>query len=271
MMLNKALNFVHALYPAWPNKCGLMYKVPCAPAERCRAPVCLRPQRGKRAFLRGGLHAAVLLGITVMIGELSGCGSSSRLKQNPLIYPVGYEERGIASWYGPGFQGNRTASGERFDKDQLTAAHRTLPMGSVVRVRSLSNGREVTVRINDRGPFARHRIVDLSEAAARTLGMTGHGTDRVVLRVTGFQGHSEIHGFLRIQVASFSERENALALAARLKRHYQDVQMSAIELPVGKRYRVCVGRFASYEQASALADELDARLNVESIVIRDDV
>ena len=92
-------------------------------------------------------------------------------------------QRGGASWYGPGFHGRRTASGERYDMNAFTAAHRTLPFGTWVRVRSLVNGREVDVRITDRGPFIRSRVVDLSRAAAVALGMLGLGFKEVVLSV----------------------------------------------------------------------------------------
>ncbi|MBI5277514.1 MAG: septal ring lytic transglycosylase RlpA family protein [Burkholderiales bacterium] len=93
--------------------------------------------------------------------------------------------RGLASWYGQRFHGRRTASGERFDMHELTAAHRTLPFGTVVRVQSLVNGRTVDVRINDRGPFLRKRVIDLSRAAAEALGLleAGTGTKPVVLKV----------------------------------------------------------------------------------------
>ena len=92
-------------------------------------------------------------------------------------------QRGHASWYGPGFNGRRTASGERYDMHAFTAAHRTLPFGTLVRVRSLVNGREVDVRITDRGPYSRGRIVDVSRAAAEELGMLGLGFKQVVLFV----------------------------------------------------------------------------------------
>ena len=92
-------------------------------------------------------------------------------------------QRGGASWYGPGFHGRRTASGERYDMNAFTAAHRTLPFGTWVRVHSLVNGREVDVRITDRGPFIRSRIIDLSRGAAEALGMLGLGFKEVVLWV----------------------------------------------------------------------------------------
>lgn len=94
--------------------------------------------------------------------------------------------RGIASWYGPGFHGRRTASGERFNQNALTAAHRSLPFGTQVRVTNLNNGRSVVVRINDRGPFSRGRIVDLSAGAARAIGLKSNGTAPVHIQVLGF-------------------------------------------------------------------------------------
>jgi rare lipoprotein A len=92
-------------------------------------------------------------------------------------------ERGHASWYGGRFDGRLTASGETYDKYALTAAHRTLPFGTIVRVRSLALGREVDVRINDRGPFAPGRVIDLSQAAAEALGLMGAGVSEVSLNV----------------------------------------------------------------------------------------
>ena len=92
-------------------------------------------------------------------------------------------ERGHASWYGGQFHGRRTASGETYDKYALTAAHKTLPFGTIVRVRSLKLGREVDVRINDRGPFAPGRVIDVSQAAAEALGLMGKGVVEVSLNV----------------------------------------------------------------------------------------
>jgi rare lipoprotein A len=94
-------------------------------------------------------------------------------------------ERGQASWYGPRFHGRRTASGERLDMYALTAAHKTLPFGTLVRVRSVMTGREVDVRINDRGPFIKGRVIDVSKAAAQALGMMENGVHEVLLLVPG--------------------------------------------------------------------------------------
>jgi rare lipoprotein A len=179
-------------------------------------------------------------------------------------------ERGVASWYGPGFHGRKTASGETFDMHQLTAAHRTLPLGSVVQVRSLTSGRSVTVRVNDRGPFARNRILDLSQAGAQAMGMIGTGTDRVEIRVVAYQGRAGAMGYLRVQVASFAEQANAQALAGRLRGQYSDVRVEVVELAEGRRYRVHVGRFSSEQQAEAVARSLEAQLQVDPLVLRDD-
>jgi rare lipoprotein A len=96
-----------------------------------------------------------------------------------------FRQQGQASWYGPGFQGRKTASGERFNTGAMTAAHRTLPFGTTVRVTNLSNGKSALVRINDRGPFAHGRIIDLSKAAAREVGLLGAGTAAVEIRAVG--------------------------------------------------------------------------------------
>jgi len=95
-------------------------------------------------------------------------------------------QRGMATWYGDHLNGGPTASGERFDQNAMTAAHKTLPMGTIVRVTNLKNDRQVTVRINDRGPYARGRIIDLSKAAARVLGMISDGVVPVLLEVVSW-------------------------------------------------------------------------------------
>lgn len=107
----------------------------------------------------------------------SGPGASDRAP------PIGHLERGQASWYGDRFHGKKTASGERFDMRALTAAHRHLPFGARVRVTNLENGRSVVVRINDRGPYGRGRIIDVSKAAAERLGMLRAGVVRVTVEV----------------------------------------------------------------------------------------
>jgi rare lipoprotein A len=122
-------------------------------------------------------------------------------RQNPAGGPALRElERGQASWYGPRFHGRRTASGERYDQNAMTAAHRTLPFGTLVRVRSLVTGKEVDVRVTDRGPFTRGRIIDVSRAAAQALGMMGLGVKQVSLHVpdsgSSLMGASRLPGMV---------------------------------------------------------------------------
>jgi len=124
----------------------------------------------------------ILLGSIVLAG---GCAPRKAPSATPAsIAPRGVET-GQASWYGKAHQGHLTASGERFDMHALTAAHRTLPFGTIVRVTHLKSGRSVDVRINDRGPFHSGRIIDLSYEAARKLGIVGGGTARVKVTVIG--------------------------------------------------------------------------------------
>lgn len=152
---------------------------------------------------------------------------------------------------------------------QLTAAHRTLPFGSIVQVRSLVNDRRVVLRINDRGPFSRGRMLDLSQGAASQLGMMGQGTHRVELHVIAYHGASDEAGALWVQVASFAERELAQALMTTLSKTYREVRVIAIELPSGTRYRVQVGRFVSEREAAAMAKRIDRQFQVESVVVRE--
>jgi rare lipoprotein A len=109
--------------------------------------------------------------------------ASCAARRSPGSPRGGWREQGVASWYGEPFHGRRTASGEVYDMNRISAAHRTLPFGAVVRVTNLDNGRRLDLRINDRGPFVKNRILDVSRAAAIELGMIGPGTARVELRV----------------------------------------------------------------------------------------
>ncbi|MGE0871225.1 MAG: septal ring lytic transglycosylase RlpA family protein [Kofleriaceae bacterium] len=120
-----------------------------------------------------------LLALLVIATAVAAC--AARQSREPAT--AARVQVGMASWYGGELHGNPTASGERFNKNAMTAAHRTLRMGTRVRVTSLKNGRNVIVRINDRGPFTKGRIIDLSEAAARRLGMIEAGVVRVRVEV----------------------------------------------------------------------------------------
>jgi rare lipoprotein A len=201
---------------------------------------------------------------------LDGCASQVPKAVYFPGYPIGFAERGVASWYGPGFHGNKTANGERYDMHKLTAAHRTLPLGSIAVVKSTTTGRHVTVRINDRGPFAKDRILDLSLAGAQALGMTGNGTDQIELHVVGFQGRTADMGALRVQVGAFADQQNALTLLERARRIYPGGRIQNVDLPEGRRYRVQVGEFRTEAQAEAAASRLESSLDVQPFVFRDD-
>lgn len=177
----------------------------------------------------------------------AGC-ATSRPPREGVVF-----ERGIASWYGPGFHGRDTASGERYDMKSLTAAHPSLPFGTLVEVRNLENGRTVRVRINDRGPFKKNRVIDLSQGAARALGMLGPGTAPVELVAVG-RVPIEPRGYA-VQVGAFQDSERAAELAAGLCRDFPDVQVRSDEV----WHRVQVGAFASRTEAESFAEELGER------------
>jgi rare lipoprotein A len=203
-------------------------------------------------------------------GVLQSCTSTSRPIDRFPGYPIGFVERGEASWYGPGFHGNKTANGEHYDMHKLTAAHRTLPLGSIAVVRSLTSGRRVTVRINDRGPFARGRILDLSLAGAQTIGMVGSGTDRVELQVVGYNARPEGMGVLRVQIGSFADLGNARAFLTQVRSEFAEGRIVEVDLSEGRRYRVQVGKFLTESEAQASAARADRIFSVQSLVIRDD-
>jgi rare lipoprotein A len=130
-------------------------------------------------------------------------------------------EEGLASWYGGHFQGRQTANGEIFDTNQLTAAHKSLPFGTIVQVKHKESGRTVQVRINDRGPFVAGRIIDLSRAAADAIGLTAQGVAPVKLTIvqpgSGPAGLPSRPHHVTIQVASYGSQANARATLQRLK------------------------------------------------------
>ena len=166
----------------------------------------------------------------------------------PAPVPTIDELYGYASWYGEPYHGRRTASGEVYNMNDLTAAHKTLALGSKVDVKNLDNGKQVQVRINDRGPFIEGRVIDLSYAAAKEIGMIGPGV--ALVRLTPFDdGIARLFG---VQVGAFRERENAERLQARLSRQHSPVKI----LQEGDLYRVLVGAENSEAAAEALQKQL---------------
>ncbi|MBI3783105.1 MAG: septal ring lytic transglycosylase RlpA family protein [Deltaproteobacteria bacterium] len=199
---------------------------------------------------------------------LAGCGL---FRSRPSIETQpGATQVGVASWYGPGFHGNRTSNGEVYDQNQLTAAHQSLPLGTPVSVSNLDNGRQVEVRINDRGPFAKGRIIDLSYAAARALDMVGPGTANVRLEVLDGNTAQLPSSAFAVQVGSFSDRENALRLKSELQRRFDGVYVTTGEGNVGRFYRVRLGRFARREEAVRIARAV-VPLGLTAIIVEDGV
>jgi len=167
-------------------------------------------------------------------------------------------ETGIASWYGPDFHGRETSSREIFDQNDMTAAHKTLPFGTYVMVTNLENDRSVVVRVNDRGPFVRGRVIDLSYASARVLGIVGPGTARVRIEtLRGFKapGASE-PSTVWIQVGAFSVQENAYAIKRRLDGRFRGVSVTRFRTGRGDYFRVRVR--TSKDEAGGLARRLAA-------------
>jgi rare lipoprotein A len=168
-------------------------------------------------------------------------------------------QTGIASWYGPGFHGKATASGAIYNQNDLTAAHQTLPLGSRVMVTNLDNGRATELLINDRGPFAKGRIIDLSYAAAEALGMIGPGT--IPVRVDVLESPKKIL-FVRasldytLQLGSFAQLENAQNLRDRLAKSYADVTIIPLQAKDATYYRVQLGNFSNRADAEERARQV---------------
>jgi rare lipoprotein A len=207
-----------------------------------------------------GRTAAAALVLTL---ALAGC---ARL---PRPNPAGVET-GVASWYGEEFHGRPTSSREIYDMNDLTAAHRTIPFGTYVMVTNLVNDRSVVVRINDRGPFVKGRILDLSYAAARVLGLVGPGTARVRLEVLrGFQGPDASGpraAAVWVQIGAFSVQENAYTLKRRLDASYSGVTVSRIQTANGAYFRV---RIRTDEAAARGLAERLAGEGYPVIIVRD--
>lgn len=175
----------------------------------------------------------------------------------PTPPTVPLSQEGIASWYGPGFHGKKTTSGTVYDQHGMTAAHQTLPLGSSVEVTNLTNGKSVTVLINDRGPFVKNRVIDLSYAAARAVDMIRPGTAPVRVDVVDTGGHdlTAIPERLdyTLQVGAFTERKKAEDLKGQLEDRYdRPVVIEAHD----HYYRVRLGTFTDY----AAAKDYGARL-----------
>ncbi len=181
---------------------------------------------------------------------------------HPLASVREFKERGVASWYGKDFHGKKTSSGEIYNMYDMTAAHKILPLGTYVRVRNLENNRVIDLRINDRGPFVRGRIIDLSYTAAKKLEIVGPGTAAVEVVALGKRNSSTIKGseniaytptdyfsgIFSVQVGAFQDRNNAERLRKDLELIHKDTYISAFSNGENTFYRVRVGRYSSVDQ-----------------------
>lgn len=191
-------------------------------------------------------------------------GPPPPVERQPAV-PGEWVEEGTASWYGPTFDGHRTSNGEIYNMHEMTAAHRTLPFGAVVRVTNLTNGRQTEVRINDRGPFVGNRVIDLSLSAAQAIEMVGPGTASVRLEVIA--GPDPRTGVFAVQVGAFLSQENAERFRAQFAARYP-ATMATFDSPNGLFYRVRVGRFPSEDAAHQLAADLHATQQLTTFVVR---
>jgi rare lipoprotein A len=192
--------------------------------------------------------------------------SARHSKTPPTPAPAGYTEEGNASWYGNPFNGRRASNGEIYDMYKLTAAHRTLPFETIVRVTNLNNGKSTTVRITDRGPFVDNRIIDLSLAAAREIESVGPGVVPVRLEVLG--NVDVTAGFFTVQVGAFRDRANAERLRDRLSLTYTPIFIQQYDCPDGTFYRVRVGKIAGEDAAHDLGEQLRANEGFTPYVVR---
>lgn len=222
--------------------------------------------------LKFGLY--LVLGL-ILSGCMTDTGTYSTYKVNTRPYTVdgktyyplasanGFSETGTASWYGPGFHGKKTASGERYNQNAFTAAHKTLPFGTKLKVTNLNNGLSTTVVVNDRGPFKGGRIIDLSNAAAKQIKMIGTGTARVRIKSIGSTNTvnnnssttatSGSSGTYYVQIGAYSSRDNANAAAQKLSAQGYKYRVTSGN---SGTYAVQAGPFSSNSSAESARDKL---------------
>jgi len=186
----------------------------------------------------------------------------------------GYAQHGVASWYGPDFHGKRTSSGEIYNMHAMTAAHKSLPLPTYVRVKNLVNGKSVVVKVNDRGPFKDDRIIDLSFAAAKKLGVVGPGTARVQVtavdavgnkrrpkvRVVPLKSTVNVKDDVFIQLGSFGNQTNAKKLMSNLtSQNEKPIVISRADTDKGIFYRVRLGPLMDLSEADSIHKRLKGK------------
>jgi rare lipoprotein A len=209
--------------------------------------------------LSGGERSGGAAALVLAAAVLAGCSMPPLSEWHPMPRSGHYAEVGTASWYGPGFSGNPTSSGEIYDVSDMTAAHQTLPLGTRVVVTNLVNGKSIEVRINDRGPFAKGRIIDLSFAAAHAVDLVGPGTARV--RVESIDDGDGPPGTViyAVQAGAFLDGDKASALRNDLANRFADVYLSPVRTPGTLYYRVRLGPFERRDDATLRAQTLFGR------------
>lgn len=188
----------------------------------------------------------------------------------PLLEHHGYVEEGTASWYGADFHGKPTSCGEIYDMNAMTSAHKILPLGVHLRVTNLRNNRAVVVRVNDRGPFVKSRIIDLSYAAAKQLDIVASGTAPVRIEsidVDGAGGSEVELGPFTVQVGAFIDEGNAYRLSTQLEKRYgfSSVQRGWVKGTLFHRVRV--GRFPEIEAAESVRKEFEENGTAAAFVV----
>src|SRR5262245_49638037 len=255
----------------------LPFAVRRRPPESARPGNAAGPDRGgpRRRWVGtvGGTRCAsglmragrALLAVAALTLLLSACARTVAVSP-PQTLAVGAEETGLASWYGHPYHGRRTASGEVYDMNELTAAHRALPLGTRLMVTNLDNARAVDVRVNDRGPFVDGRILDLSYGAARVLGADRSGVIPVRLRVISLPlprppvAAAAPSGLtFAVQVGAFTSRVRAEGLRDAVGREGETAVISEAEVRGEMFYRVRVGDYREREEARAAAERLASR------------
>jgi rare lipoprotein A len=177
-------------------------------------------------------------------------------------------QSGLASWYGPGFHGKHTANGEVYNQHDLTAAHRTLPLGTRVMVTNNTTSQSIEVRVNDRGPYVGDRIIDLSYAAARSIGVYEPGVAPVRVEVLAPAAPVLVVSYA-VQLGSYADAGQASTLKSRMVNRYPDVYISPMDTGLKRYYLVRLGPFTRREEALARAEDV-AQTGMRVIVVEED-
>ncbi len=210
--------------------------------------------------------SAQLFFVFVFLFLFTSCATSFK----PKTYHVGYREVGLASWYGKDFHGRPTASGEIYNMFGISAAHKSLPLGTLLLVTDLETGKSVEAKVNDRGPFVQKRILDLSYGAARQLGIVGPGLAKVEIKVIGrfpiFLPESVVEKAFFVQVGSYQVKENALRMKNQVARFYQQVAVKSFETSQGRMYRVHLGPYETEEEARSTVGQLRSERSLGGVI-----